>query len=129
MTVELRFLLDEHTSPTHVARFAARGFFAVSVVHAGKAGTDDADLVQYAQEHSLIIITKNARDFLHLALRTDLHPGMILLRAGALLVDVEWGWIEPVLSHLQTAVIDPINLIFEVTGPAVFKVRSIPPAG
>jgi predicted nuclease of predicted toxin-antitoxin system len=125
--VEQRFLLDEDVSPKHVLCFAERGFYAEHVVHIGLSGAKDWQLFRYAQEKSLIVVTKNAVDYLELASDSDLHAGMILLRDGHLLVEEEWQWIEPVLDHIASTQLDPLNKVIDVTARGRFQILDVPP--
>ena len=122
----LRFLIDQDVSPTHVARLAALGCFAEHVAHIGMSGYPDSALATYAFEKSSIIITKNVVDFIDIAEAATIHPGIVLLRDGALRRLVEWSWIEPVVRHLQTTELDPINKVIDVTGVGAFALRDIP---
>lgn len=126
MRPDLRFLIDQDVSPTHVARLAAIGFFAEHVAYIGMSGRPDSELLAFAYEQSSIIITKNVADFIRLAQTATMHPGMILLRDGALPRLGEWAWIEPAIRHLQESKLDPINKVVDVTGPGTFEVRDIP---
>lgn len=124
--MDLRFLIDQDVSPTHVRRLNELGFHAEHVAHVGMSGTPDHALVAYAATKSLIIVTKNVEDFLDLANKTELHPGMILLRDGHLRVQEEWQWLVPVVLHLRDTPLDPINKVVDVTGPGLFVVLDVP---
>jgi predicted nuclease of predicted toxin-antitoxin system len=123
---ELRFLLDQDVSPSHVARLSALGCYAEAVAHVGLAGSTDESLMAHCLERSLIIITKNPDDFMRLAKRTSLHPGMVLLRDGMLRIHEEWAWIEPVVMHLATRRLDPVNTVIDVRGVNVVDVLRVP---
>lgn len=124
---DLKFLIDQDVSPTHVARLNDLGCCAEHVAHMGMSGTPDHAIVSYAFEKSLVIVTKNTEDFVRLANNTPLHPGMILLRDGHLRVLEEWQWLEPVVRHLQATALDPVNMVIDVTGAGVFQLLNVPP--
>jgi predicted nuclease of predicted toxin-antitoxin system len=79
----VRFLLDEHLSPTLVSRMASLACYAVAVPHVGLSGANDSVVWRYAYENDLTVITTNAKDFLAL-LNVEVHPGLIVLRESGL---------------------------------------------
>ena len=75
----IRFLIDECLSPALAETARARGFEATHVVWLGRASTADRDLAALALERDYVIVTNNARDFLRLFRRIELHPGLIVI--------------------------------------------------
>lgn len=123
----MRFLLDEHLSPTLVSRMASLGCFGVAVPHIGLSGASDSVVWRYAYENDLTVITTNAKDFLAL-LDVEVHPGLVVLRESGLSRQEQWDRIEPVLQHLLK-LNDPnfmLNKVIEIEEPGRFSVREIP---
>ena len=95
----MKFLLDEHLSPTLVSRLAFLGCYAVAVPHVGLSGAADSAVWRYAYENDLIVVTTNAKDFFAL-LDVEVHPGLMVIRESGLSREEQWKRIEPVLLHL-----------------------------
>lgn len=72
-------LVDECLSVALVAVAKARGLSAVHVVHIGKGGWQDWNLVPFALEHDYIVATNNRRHFLKEYLKRDIHNGLIIV--------------------------------------------------
>ncbi len=97
----MKLFLDECLSPRMANELIIEdGHYVVHPRNQGGLGDPDhAVLVRCIQE-DLVIVTENARDFRALALRAEIHPGMIILpcldriRAKALLQDA--------IAHLET---------------------------
>ena len=125
-TVNTNFLLDEHMSPRLAPKFADKGLLAQCVAHLGLAGKPDPTIWRYAYEHDQIVITANARDYLTLAAGSDLHAGLILLRAHGLSAEEQWQHIEPVLNHARNRKLDLVNHVVEVWDVDRFDIRPLP---
>ena len=122
----MRLLVDENLSPTLVQRLASVGVPAVHVAHCGLSGATDPAVWRYAYEHDLVVVTSNAGDFIRLAEGVELHPGLIVLRAGHLSREEQWAWLEPVALTLAETGYDLVNRAVVVTGRGRFAVRDIP---
>jgi predicted nuclease of predicted toxin-antitoxin system len=123
----VKFLLDEHLSPTLVSYIASLGCYGAAVPHVGLSGASDRAVWRYAYENDLTVITTNARDFLAL-LNVEVHPGLIVLRESGLSRQEQWERIEPVLRYLL-ARNDPnfmLNKVIEVEAPDRFSTRGVP---
>jgi predicted nuclease of predicted toxin-antitoxin system len=124
----VKFLLDEHLSPTLVARLAALGCLGVAVPHVGLSGASDLTVWRYAFQNELIVVTTNAKDFLAL-LGEDIHPGLIVLRESGLSRQEQWDSIAPVVQYLLKMG-DPdfmLNRVIEIEAPHRFSIRELPP--
>src|SRR5260370_34597522 len=55
----MRLLLDEHISPSLVARLAEVGIYAQSVPHAGLPGRADHEIWQYALDHDFAVVLRH----------------------------------------------------------------------
>jgi predicted nuclease of predicted toxin-antitoxin system len=125
----VRFLLDEHLSPTLVSRMASLACYALAVPYVGLSGANDRAVWRYAYENDLTVITTNAKDFLAL-LNVEVHPGLIVLRESGLSRQEQWERIEPVLRYLLERN-DPnfvLNKVIEVEAPDRFSTRELPPS-
>jgi predicted nuclease of predicted toxin-antitoxin system len=124
----VKFLLDEHLSPTLVSLMASLGCYSAAVPHVGLSGASDRAVWRYAYENDLTVITTNAKDFLEL-LNVEVHPGLIVLRESGLSRQEQWERIEPVLRYLLERN-DPnfmLNKLVEVEAPGRFSTREVPP--
>lgn len=75
---EWRFLLDENIDPKVATYLDKEDLFAVHVRDAIRQGADDEDdVLPYAREQNLIIVTSDVKDFG--ALPSETHAGVILL--------------------------------------------------
>jgi predicted nuclease of predicted toxin-antitoxin system len=73
------FLIDECLSPKLVAAAQIRGYAAIHVAHLNREGTEDWAIAQLALQRDAIFVTNNARDFLALYARFDIHPGLVII--------------------------------------------------
>lgn len=124
----MKLLVDENLSPTLVQHLAEFGVAAVHVAHCGLSGASDPVVWRYAFEHDQVVVTSNVADFLHLAGDVDLHPGVIVLRAGHLGREEQWAWLLPVVRRFSDPRADLVNRVVVVSGPGRFRVRAIPPS-
>jgi len=87
----MKFLVDEDLSLSIAAKLPSLGHAASHVAHIGLASTKDRAFWNLALDRDEVVITANARDFLKLATGVDFHPGLIVLREGALLTGTSSG--------------------------------------
>jgi len=75
---EWQFLLDENIDPKVATYLDKEDLFAVHVRDTLGQGADDTDeVLPYAREHDLIVVTSDVKDFG--ALPRENHAGVILL--------------------------------------------------
>jgi len=75
---EWRFLLDENIDPKVATYLNKEDLFAVHVRDTvGKGADDEDDVLPYARDNDLIIVTSDVKDFG--GLPSDSHAGIILL--------------------------------------------------
>lgn len=126
----MKLLLDEHLSP-RLATWCAerRGIFAASVAYLGLSETADRAIWKYAFDYDYVMVTTNARDFLHL-LDVELHPGLIVLREGGLSRQEQWERLVIAIDFIPRQA-DPdsymVNRVIEIRGSDQIIVREIPP--
>ncbi|WP_233255298.1 DUF5615 family PIN-like protein [Haloplanus rallus] len=73
-----RFLLDENIDPKTATYLSKEEIHAEHVRDALRQGADDeADVLPYAREHELIVVTSDVKDFG--GLPSDAHAGVVLL--------------------------------------------------
>ena len=75
----MRFLIDECLPPALTNIANQEGYEAQHVVHIGKAGWSDHNVVRHAREGDFIVVTNNASDFRKLYAAQPLHAGLIVL--------------------------------------------------
>jgi len=73
-----RFLLDENIDPKTATYLQKEDVHADHVRDALELGADDeADILPYARDHDLVVVTSDVSDFG--ALPSDAHAGVVLL--------------------------------------------------
>lgn len=123
----MKFLVDEDLSPTIAAKLPSLGHSASHVAHVGLASTTDRALWKLALDRDEVVITANARDFLKLATGVEVHPGLIVLREGALDRDEQWDRVQVALAHVYNeGITDLTNLVVEVHALGKIVVQQIP---
>ncbi|WP_244548244.1 DUF5615 family PIN-like protein [Bosea vaviloviae] len=78
------FLIDECLSLDLVALAKTRHHYATHVVYRGLQGTLDPDLIPVIQSGGFAFVTNNARDFLALYAKEDVHPGLVIIIPGSI---------------------------------------------
>jgi predicted nuclease of predicted toxin-antitoxin system len=75
---EWQFLLDENVDPKVATYLEKEELFAVHVRDTlGQGADDEDDVIPYAREHDLVIVTSDVKDFG--GLPTTDHAGVVLL--------------------------------------------------
>ncbi|WP_433623495.1 DUF5615 family PIN-like protein [Halomicrococcus sp. NG-SE-24] len=75
---EWRFLLDENVDPKTATYVQKEGLYADHVRDTlGQGADDEADVLPYAAENGLIIVTSDVKDFGDVP--ADAHAGIVLL--------------------------------------------------
>lgn len=73
-----QFLLDENIDPKVATYLDKEDLFAVHVRDTvGQGADDEDDVLSYAREHDLIVVTSDVKDFG--ALPSEVHAGIVLL--------------------------------------------------
>src|SRR3954467_10719360 len=73
------FFDDECLTPELVAVANARGFAATHVVDLERDGTEDWVIAQLVLRRNDVLVTNNARHFLNIYARFDIHPGLVII--------------------------------------------------
>jgi hypothetical protein len=79
----LRLLLDENVSPAIVRLLSAAGHDAYHVRDRGLIDQPDHVIWRRAVDEDRVLVTINARDFVRLAGREDLHGGLLTFPSGS----------------------------------------------
>lgn len=123
----MRFLVDEMLSRAVVSRLAALGHFAERASDVGLRSKPDHHLWREAFQRDAVVITANAVDFLTLARMSEVHAGLILLRAGDLLQHQQVAWVETALRWMdRNQRCELVNTVIEIFGDSEADVRSFP---
>jgi predicted nuclease of predicted toxin-antitoxin system len=77
----MRLLFDQNLSPRLVGRLGDRYPDSVHVQFIGLGSTPDRDVWEYARQHDLVIVTRDA-DFGELSLLLGFPPKVIWIRRG-----------------------------------------------
>jgi len=108
----MRFLIDECLPPALTVIANQEGHEAQHVVHIGKAGWSDQNVVRLATEGDFIVVTNNAGDFRKLYAAQPLHAGLIILLPNAGL-EIHLRLFKYALE-LLAAKGEPINQVLEM---------------
>lgn len=113
----MRLFLDERISPRIALGFNDEGDHVV--LHPrndGGLGDPDHRVLDWCINHDLVLVTQNGHDFRNLAVRQDIHPGLVVLP------NVERAQTESLLRAAVAYLIregDPmdamVNRVLEVT--------------
>lgn len=122
-----RFLIDECLSPALAAHAQSRRLDATHVRFLGKAGTLDYNLVDLILDGSYVFVTNNARDFLRIFSRLELHNGLILILPKARLND-QITLFEAALDFVAT-LDHTMNRVIEVHTVDDIRLSNLPPGG
>jgi predicted nuclease of predicted toxin-antitoxin system len=79
----LRLLLDENVSPANVRPLTETGHDVYHVRDRSLTGQPDHVIWRRAIDESRVLVTINARDFVRLAEREELHGGLITFPSGS----------------------------------------------
>ena len=79
----MRLLLDENVSPSIVRPLSETGHDAYHVRDRGLMGQPDHVIWRHAVEEDRLMVTINARDFVRLAKREELHGGLVTFPSGS----------------------------------------------
>src|SRR5438552_963354 len=77
------FFVDECLTPELVTAAHARGYEATHVIFLQRDGSSDWAIVQLVLARDDILVTNNARDFLSIYARFELHPGLVVILPSA----------------------------------------------
>lgn len=108
----MRFLIDECLSTSLVAVAGKVGHYAEHVVHIGKAGWKDWNVVRYASHGDFVLVTNNASDFRRLYAAEFLHAGLIII-IPAVNRMIQQKLFRAALDELA-AIGEPVNRVIEV---------------
>lgn len=80
---EWQFLLDENIDPDVVTSLNQEGIYGEHVRDVLGSGADDTeDILPYAREHDLIVVTSDVSDFG--SLPADAHSGIVIVHDDAM---------------------------------------------
>lgn len=77
-----KLLLDEQLSPFAAVQLQQLGHDVIHVRDRGLTGAPDSEVFRFAFSEDRALVTINVRDFVRLARRVELHPGMVLIAEG-----------------------------------------------
>lgn len=124
----MKLLLDENLSVRLPNRLARHGIYAEHVVHRSLQGKPDQHIWKYANEHDLIVVTINVKDFLSLAADTEIHAGVIALRESGLNISGQADRILKAVEEIQAHESGQLlNQVLEVRAETKLVWHEIPP--
>ncbi|MEA2754107.1 MAG: hypothetical protein QOJ54_396, partial [Aliidongia sp.] len=77
------------------------------------------------RSEDFVFVTNNARDFIRLYARENIHPGLVIIVPGGISADVQTRLFARVLDEIEI-VSDLINRIIEVYSDGAVEVRDWP---
>jgi predicted nuclease of predicted toxin-antitoxin system len=119
----VRLLLDENVSPRIVRQLIAAGHDVYHVRDRGLTGHSDHVIWRRAIDESRILVTINARDFVRLAEREELHGGLITFPSGST-PDQQLALIERAINEFSTG--SPIGRWLDVAEDGTIRVTDLP---
>ncbi|OAN52787.1 DUF5615 family PIN-like protein [Magnetospirillum moscoviense] len=119
------FLIDECLSPDLVALAHARGHDASHVVFRGLTGSADRDLLPIIRHEGFVFVTNNAKDFLRLYARENIHAGLVIIVPGGIPAEVQVRLFAAVLDEVEPMA-DLVNRIVEVYSDGSVEIRDWP---
>ncbi len=122
-----RILVDECLTADLVASAQSRGLDATHVRFIGKAGVQDYNLVDVILDGGYLFVTQNARDFLKLFSRVEIHDGLLLILPKTRAVE-QVRLFEAALDFIATLE-HTINRVIEVHSIDDIRLSNLPPGG
>ncbi len=107
------FLIDECLTPDIVAWAHSRGFSATHVVYLQREGASDRSVAQLVLRRDDILVTNNARDFLSIYAKFDVHPGLVII-LPSVSREAQIALFEAALRVIETRD-DLVNHLLEVS--------------
>jgi len=108
----MRFLIDECLSIDLVLIAHEAGHEARHIAHVGKAGWKDWNVVRYAGEESLVLVTNNASDFRRLYAAQPLHAGLVIIVPSVGRAEQRRLFADALAELAQLG--EPINRVLEI---------------
>jgi predicted nuclease of predicted toxin-antitoxin system len=128
--VRTKLLLDEQITPTAAVHLRQLGHDVVHVRDRGMIGASDSAVFRLALDEDRALVTVNVRDFVHLARRLELHPGVVLIAEGqydrARQVQL-LGSVVSAIEALEADALDLVNRALYVDSSGVLRVQDMPP--
>ena len=122
-----RILVDECLTADLVASAQARGLDATHVRFIGKAGLQDYNLVDVILDGGYLFVTQNARDFLKLLSKLEIHEGLVLLLPKARAAE-QVRLFEAGLDFIA-GLDHTINRVVEIHSIDDIRLSNLPPGG
>lgn len=120
----MNLLVDANLSPSVAAQLRDVGYDAVHVADAGLATATDLDIVEYADDQDLVIVTVDTDFPMLLALRRTATPSVVLLRGVNELAPDDHATL--LTANLPTVLDDLETGAIVSLGPDHLRVRSLP---
>jgi len=95
----MKFIVDAQLPPALAQCLTRLGHEAEHVVNVGLLGADDRSIQQYADEHNLVVITKDEDFTANLFLQKN-NPAVIWLRVGNCSNQALLNWFLPILPKI-----------------------------
>src|SRR4051794_41145603 len=95
----MKLWVDEDLSPSLVEVCHDADHPATGVRDRGKLSTNDHALAEILLDEGWVLVTNNAGDFLELAVRAELHPGVVFIELGS--AQMEREWLAVAITHIE----------------------------
>lgn len=103
----MRFLADEHVKSSYLTALRSEGYEVVRVVDMLGEGSGDPEVLAYATEQRLVVLTNDTKDFT----REEGHRGVIIVPQGG----VTAGEIAAAINRIDRLVGDIEDIEMYVT--------------
>ncbi len=126
----MRLFLDENVSPSNVRPLAEAGHDVYHVRDRGLMGQPDHVIWRRAVDENRILVTINARDFVRLAGREELHGGLVTFPSGSRPHE-QLILILRAIEHLEADHAqgrDPMNRWLDIGNDGEIRVTDVPTA-
>ena len=117
-----KFLIDQCLSTSLVGIAKARGCHAAHVSHVGMSGWQDWNLVSYAFDNDLALVTNNRKDFLKEYAKLEVHNGLVIIIPSAARADQE-RMFALALDRAEQLNEDIVNKLIEVQKDGTVEIR------
>ncbi len=95
----MRVFIDEDLTPRLTETAQGAGYESSCITHRNLSGIKDWDLATMLLEGEWVLVTNNAGDFLKIAKKEGVHPGLIFMEEGS--IAEEQAWLAVALEHIH----------------------------
>lgn len=124
-----KLMLDEQLSPWAAVQLQRLGWDVIHVRDRGMTGASDDDVFRCAFGEDRALVTINVRDFVKLAQRVELHPGLVLISEGQYTRSEQLQLLASAISAIEAFEKegqDLVNRALHVDGAGSIRIKELP---